>query len=597
MRRSLVLLGTLFAALLVMLGAAPASADLDDFGYDSWDVHYELSLDDDGRAVAKVTETLVARFPDFNQNKGIVRGLPLRYERAPAAPEHVSVTDQNGARVPFEVQDDGQFRLILVGDDDFVHGVQHYVISYTLRDVIIAASETKVDEFYWDLLPLERKQPIQRFTATVAFAPGLAERLTGAQSCYIGAAYATQPCELQGGGSGSASVTIPAIEVPRGSGVTVAIALEPGTAVQPPERIPSFAHDTLPVILSGAAAATGISGVVAVTRLRRKRRAFRGVVVAQYDVPPYLPPLLAGPLISAQGSPIASEFVHLAVNGVTRFEETLANDAKLGTGKPIMRFRLLDPRKAFDPLDQRMTSELFPSLTAGETFQLPKRSTQFADQMQRLQSVSAAEGTNRGYFTRERSLTARFLSLGALAVVVPAIFLLVQGSSRESGPGTVFSIALLGFTGFCAFFGLLSHKVYTPLGAETREYLLGVQEFIRVAEADRLQMLQSYSGAERRDDGTVNVVHIYEKLLPYAMLFKLEKEWGRVLQVQYEQERVTAPAWYPGVVLASSSLGDSLSSFTSTLSSSVSYSSSSSGGSSGGGFSGGGGGGGFSGGR
>ena len=36
--------------------------------------------------------------------------------------------------------------------------------------------------------------------------------------------------------------------------------------------------------------------------------------------------------------------------------------------------------------------------------------------------------------------------------------------------------------------------------------LAGVREFIRVAEEDRLRMLQSYSGAERRQDGSVNVV-------------------------------------------------------------------------------------------
>ncbi|WP_332798111.1 hypothetical protein, partial [Xanthomonas sp. WCS2019Cala2-53] len=42
------------------------------------------------------------------------------------------------------------------------------------------------------------------------------------------------------------------------------------------------------------------------------------------------------------------------------------------------------------------------------------------------------------------------------------------------------------------------HTVLTAEGARLLEYLMGVKEFIRVAEADRLQMLQSYSGAERQ---------------------------------------------------------------------------------------------------
>lgn len=596
MRRSLAVIGTLFAALLVLLGAAPANADLDDFSYDSWDVRYELSLDGHDRAVAHVTETLVARFPDFNQNKGIVRALPLRYERAPAAPENVSITDGAGKEVPFTIEDDNQFRAILVGDDDFVHGVQTYVISYTIHDVVIAASETKVDEFYWDILPLERAQPIERFTAQIDFSPELASRLTGVRSCYTGPAYATEPCDLTNDAAAS-SFVIPPMQVPSGSGLTVAIALEPGTVVQPPERLPDFALDGLPTLIAGGAAATGLAGAIAVSGLRRKRRTFRGTIVAQYEVPPHLPPLIAAPLVRSLASPVAAEFVHLAVNGVMRIEEAFSDNGKSLSGKPKLRFRLLDSERAFDSLDQRMTSSLFPTLAAGEVFDLPKRSTKFAEQMQRVQAYGVSESMNREYFTREHSRLGRLLALASLLVLIPAIVLLVQGATREMGPTRFFAYVLIGVTALTALIGFMSHKVYTPLGAETREYLLGVQEFIRVAEADRLQMLQSYSGAERREDGTVNVVHLYEKLLPYAMLFKLEKEWGKALQVQYEQERISAPAWYPGVALSHASLGDSLTAFTSTLSSSASYSSSSSGGSSGGGFSGGGGGGGFSGGR
>ncbi|MDO9353972.1 MAG: hypothetical protein Q7T55_09765, partial [Solirubrobacteraceae bacterium] len=150
------------------------------------------------------------------------------------------------------------------------------------------------------------------------------------------------------------------------------------------------------------------------------------------------------------------------------------------------------------------------------------------------------------------------------------------------------------------FYSFSKHTVLTTEGARELEYLKGVEEFIRVAEADRLRMLQSYSGAERRTDSGADVIHVYERLLPYAMLFGMEKEWGDVLERVYSAEQ-HGPSWIGDP--SSPYVGVYLSSFTASSHAAATYSSpsagtsSSSGGSFGGGFSGGGGGGGFSGGR
>lgn len=151
-----------------------------------------------------------------------------------------------------------------------------------------------------------------------------------------------------------------------------------------------------------------------------------------------------------------------------------------------------------------------------------------------------------------------------------------------------------------SFYGFSKHTVLTAEGARLYEYLMGVREFIRVAEADRLRMLQSYTGAERRQDGSANVIVVYERLLPYAMLFGMENEWGAILEQVYAYEQRGA-SWI-GDPSAPFVRGQ-LVAFAATSRASATYaapsasSSSSAGGSFGGGFSGGGGGGGFSGGR
>jgi hypothetical protein len=153
------------------------------------------------------------------------------------------------------------------------------------------------------------------------------------------------------------------------------------------------------------------------------------------------------------------------------------------------------------------------------------------------------------------------------------------------------------------------------VGAEERGYLLGLRDYLQLAEADRLRVLQSPHGAERVASADQRaIIALNEKLLPYAVLWGIEKRWAQ----QWEVDYVTAaasPSWVSsdsarvdrGRMLASFSV-DSTSSVRPIVSSSSSSgggrsswssggSASFSSGSSGGGFSGGGGGGGGGGGR
>ena len=137
---------------------------------------------------------------------------------------------------------------------------------------------------------------------------------------------------------------------------------------------------------------------------------------------------------------------------------------------------------------------------------------------------------------------------------------------------------------------LVVHKPLTAVGAETRDHLLGLKQFIEWAEADRIRMLQSPEGAERvpvDTDDPRQMLRLYETLLPYAVVFGQEKQWARELAVLYGEGN--SPTWYAG---SSGFNAAAFSAGISNLSSSSASASSTSGGSSGGGSAGGGGGGG-----
>lgn len=587
----------------VAAAADDAATDVDDFSYSSWDAVYEIGLDDDGRARMHVTETLVARFPDFDQNHGIVRGLAAEYMGASTETTVLSVTDENGADVPYETEEEDGLLLVLTGnDDDYVQGLTTYVIEYEMRDVILATDRSDettplVDEFYWDVLPLDSTQPIDRFRADIVFDPAMSGALNGATRCYTGPSGSKDECELEGpttDGS-SAMFRVESGSRPAGDGVSVAIGFEPGTATQPLARTPNPVADLAPIGAAVAAVGLSAGSWVAVSAFARRRRVATGIIVAQYDVPDSLPPLLAAAVVPGAEDVIPSEIVHLAVRGTLRIEE--------GPDAEQPRLRRLPGARIPDQLDVDALEALFVDADGEGVVDLPAADEAFAARMTALQQAGTMQARARGLTEKVRSRGAVILQWCAIGVAVIVLAFAIWSATS----GRLSAIPALVVASFVAFLVLLSslyafskHTVLTAEGARAYEYLQGVREFIRVADADRLRMLQSYSGAERRQDGTADVIHLYERLLPYAILFGMEDEWGEVLEKAYAQAQRGA-SWMGDPT--SFALRMQLASFVASSHSAATYSapaastSSSAGGSFGGGFSGGGGGGGFSGGR
>jgi uncharacterized membrane protein len=128
-----------------------------------------------------------------------------------------------------------------------------------------------------------------------------------------------------------------------------------------------------------------------------------------------------------------------------------------------------------------------------------------------------------------------------------------------------------------AFFRNLNS--FTSAGIELFRKVLGFRDFLKMTEEDRLRLLNAPSLRPE----------MFEKFLPYAMAFGIEKEWAKKFE-----SLTLAPTWYEdsrygyGTPLNALILANSLSSFTSVASAASTYSS----GGGGGGFSGGGSGGG-----
>ena len=562
--------------------AAAPSGDVDDFRFESMHADYELSRADDGTARMTVVETFVAVFPEYDQNRGMRRAVPDSYLGAPVNPQLQSITDESGAQRESETDTEDGFYYMTSRAGDYVHGRQTYVFTYTLENVTRHFDDTGVDEFYWDVNGTAWPQEFGEVSATLTVPADLAGAMTGAGACYVGAEGSSDTCRITMDAATGVTDASAAPVLPYET-MTIAVAFESGTFTPFDANYLASPWGWLQGI-----AGLGVLGALilaVVTRARRLRDdPGRPTIIAEYTPPAGIDALESAVLLGRTTKAIPAEVLEQAVVGSIRIVE----GEKKFWGGTKLKAELLDPSLADG--DGRMLLEgLFPEGVPGEEFEFGRQDTRFSAAAQKILKAATTELQRRGL---RRKVGAGPRGWPIFIAAIATILVFVLGfAALDAGVFPLVPIVLMVAAPIVArvVVGLLSRIPLTAAGAEVRDHLEGLKIFIEWAEADRIRMLQSPGGAERvrvdvRDPR--QMLDLYEKLLPYAVVFGQEKEWAEQLAVLYGPD--ASPGWYAGTSAFSAA---SFSSGISTLSSS-SASASSSGGSSGGGSAGGGGGGG-----
>lgn len=621
---------------------AAVPADTSDFSFSLFAGEYFLSRDDAGHSTLRTVETFVAEFPDFDQNRGIIRAIPNDYDGVPLNTTVESVTDAAGAPVNFESADTGGFTELALGTDEFVQGSQTYVITYTQQNVVRAFADTNDDELYWDTNGTGFDQPFGTVAARVHVDPSIAEFLTGNNACYTGAQGDSGDCEIVQEADPDAApagqmLTAEAADLGPGENLTVAIGFTEGTFVQVPADYqpesngqPGFTSPigSFPFVLIGVAL---LGGVFALARffVRVREPKGRGTIIAQYSVPAGYNLLEAADLIGRPSAAMAAQIVSFAVRGNVRILDYPVTD-----GGGDFTLQLLTAA-GVDDQEHAVLAALFPGLQGGAVCELGVADNTLAQGLAAAGKDATRRNIARGWRARPALTRARIgllLGLGAVFVAVFGVLNLVD-------PPAVWWFPLLVVAGAAVIVGIVAARrpmLLTEAGVERRDFLTGMKVYLNLAEADRFRMLQSPEGALRvtvpsavpaqnptgvvppnavpagAGDGpatdTVELVKLYEKLLPYAVLWGIEREWAAELSVYYEQEALQ-PGWFVSqspfsgaqLALSLSGMVNSVHTTQTPPPSPSSWSGSGggsfSGGSFGGGFSGGGGGGGGGGGR
>ncbi|MBC7591318.1 MAG: DUF2207 domain-containing protein, partial [Salinibacterium sp.] len=487
----------LLATGLILALSVPqtAAADTSDFTFDSFDATYTLSRMDDGTANLDVVETIVARFPETDQNRGIVRAIPDSYDGVDLSTVVTSVVDESGRAVPFETDRSDEFVTLALGTDEFVHGAVTYVITYSQRNVVRSFADTDSDEFYWDVNGTGWEQPFGRVSAEVTIDDSASGALSGNVACYLGSQGDDRTCPIDGpttpsttGSTFSASADNLA---PR-ENLTVSIGFAPGTFLTPeptvnvPRPVPAGFD-----FAAGGIGLLSLGGVIAaiVARVRSGRGAKgSGIIIAQYSEPDSITIMQSAHLMARPQTAVPAALVRLAVRKNLRI---LAYSVTEGGEPYTLQFL---GTSGTNPEDLELIELVFGSNP--EPGALREFGQGQLDLMASLVELSTRAGLSlqsTGYLEKPPGRgVAIAIVAGQLVLGIVAIALLVASNELFLNVSAI-TLPIMGF-GVIALALCLALAIRglrpTAKGVEAKQYLEGMRTYLTLAEKDRLRALQ-----------------------------------------------------------------------------------------------------------
>lgn len=603
---------------LTLFGTTKTFASANNFYFADTTFDYYLEKLEDGRSKMHIDEVLTAVFPSTNQNHGIERCIPKQYNGTSILPSPNFTVLRNDASEPFTTYNDGDFLCLRIGNaNQYVHGKQTYSISYDVENVILNPKNATGQELYWDVNGTGWSQNFESVTARVHLPATLHSARKGQGtnnlSCYVGAygtsgSIATSRCTITADTSTDTNypyvLTFTAEDLKPAEGMTIDIEFEPNIffVKGPDPNYSLFIAIGIVALISGFLIYKWIK---AEQKIKEKKALAKDKAVpVQYVPPKDLTVAEAGTVwLKSSKSLQVATLMELAVRHYIELER--------GEKKTFGGYHWNIHAKRTEGLtaEQRIVLEILnggSSIHDGDSFEVKRHtSTSHLEKLGR-DFPKKIEGNLRGkqLFEPEKTsglsgavvITIVVILITLFTIAIPFLFTFIEtvNSLDESGATILFSVIAIfaiSITSAVAGTRISKYKKRTLEGIRTSKYLDGLQEYMNLAEADRIKFLQSVKGADTTHNG---VVKLWEKLLPYAVIFGIEDSWLNELNKYYQMDDVTNPYWLHGTTYLPISDFRSFTSYTasSISSSTASHDSGGSSGGGGGGFSGGGGGGG-----
>ncbi len=576
MKRLLLILG-------VLASLAPSSVSAKSWQFDRWNVSIDVQPD----SSILVREEQTFRFD--GQFSWVTRDLPsskgILYD-------NLMVQDASGRQLKgreVEIKDNIKSRVLLpllsLGKNDNQSGAR-FKLNFNLQDT--TATWTFVyrawnalgffddhDELYWNAVSVDRGVPIQAVTVRLHL-PQAVDPAAVRLKLFIGPT-----------GSTSEATTFRIVDdqTLEFTGSTIAprenftiVAGWPKGIVTPTTHTKEPTRQSVVAIIGLFLVASHPLFILAFLFRRwlthGRDPEGRKTIVPQFEPPDHAPPAAVGVLMDerADARDLTATIVDLAVRGYLKITET--REGLFKTKK--FSFTRLRPSGEEPGLAEFERSALDALFETGDVVTLDDLRNKFYKHLKDIKSSMYQAAVSAGWFPESPERVRRtYIFVGVAFFVSVVLF----GMAVDLGAQYwwVFVPPVVDGLLFVLFGFILPRRTVT--GVQAREWALGFKQYLHTAERFRIKAMTPET---------------FERFLPYAMVFRVEKEWAKAFEGVLRQE----PSWYAspgGAQFSAFAFASGLSSsMHSTVAGALASSPSSSSGF-GGGFGGGGGGGGGSG--
>ncbi len=536
----------------------------------------DITLESDGSFA--VSETIVYDFED-EERHGIFRFIPTKhwqeseewFKERYLEIDNLSVS-VDGEEAQFEQSENiGQLEVKIGDPDQTISGEHTYIISYTVDGGLTYYDEGGVD-LYWNATGNGWEVSIESALVRVYDIDGLA---LSEYHCYFGPSGSTEECPSV---LGKGSFDFGPATLSPSEGLTVALSLDP-TLV---DRLIMERLSLWPLWLLGA-----FLWLIWLTWfLSRYYVAHRtgASIIAQYEPYEDFKPMYTGLLFDGRIDPhdITAGIVYLAEQGFFKIKHI---------GRKVFFFIETDDyeimlMRPYAELPTELQKKIFTLLFAedsvvGSTIvlsEIAKDTSKVAQNYKLLTELKSAAESDlilQGFFEHKWKMPLRLSS----TLLVTLLLLLVVNFMVGAEMATPAIIAIITFI-VSSVIATFFYRRRTRKGYEALDYLKGFKTFLSVTDKERF----AFHNAPKKSPEQ------FMEYLPYAIAFKVEKEWAKV----FEGISIPNPSWYEdknGSTFSALYLTNSLGTFSTAVASSGASSSASSGGGSSGGGAGGGGGG------
>lgn len=538
-----------------------AKSATDEFTIGSFEGDYTPQVQPDGTTDLRIREQLMVVFDNPDTNHGIIRFIPTRYQNHATRVSNITIEgavsttsrytgeDEPSVSPRHRVEHQDGAVIITIGNSSsyVVAGVpQWYWISYTLEDIALNSPDLTHQELYVDTLGTRWRQPVGKITARLHLPDDLAGATDGDLACYQGGEGSTETCDIVRDGP---TITATASDLDPGEQLSFAVGFANGTF--PQAYTPMVDGHPLTVLLRWWAWLLPAAGLLAwaVQEARRAwfHRVGRPKVIVTQVTPPLddkgrpVPVFASADIMGRESLGPAAMMLDLVVRKLSTLTSSEPAGERQATDREnlswwqrrkLRRSLVLVTRDLTEAVPDEEERKVITALFGGE----------LALGGRPHPSVGAARDEFRGQIVVDRdwrdwppSAPGHFMVVYVLMCFAAAILVFL---TKLLGPA-FWIVAALAVVGVIALVASIYRSPYkgrlTESGRRIRDHLLGLKQFMTLSEAERIQWLQNAADAPRI--GTPgqpgSYVKLYEPLLPYALIFGLEKTWTQVIGEQF----------------------------------------------------------------